>query len=99
MATKEEIDKRLEAALEAEIPHIYFNTSVHQIGLADVLMVLERNGKPVVILNTSITAAKSMVEVLNTLIQGFEQQSGVPVKSTMELEKSFKKETTKKKSQ
>jgi len=95
----QKIQERISKALEADIPQIYFNTSVHVINTNDVMIVLERNQKPVAILNTSWGQAKALVEKLNSLLQGFERAS-MPIKTAEEigaLVAQKRKETTKKK--
>ena len=98
------IQERISKALEADIPQIYFNTSVHVINTNDVMIVLERNQKPVAILNTSWGQAKALVEKLNGLLQGFERAS-MPIKTAEEIgalvaqkrKKITKKKATRKK--
>lgn len=98
----QKIQERVSEALKADIPQIYFNTSVHVLNISDVMIILERNQKPVAILNTSWSQAKSLVEKLNELLQGFER-AGVPIKTHDEIKatlakkrKTATKKTTKK---
>ena len=97
---EQKLKDRIDRALEADIPQIYFNTSIHSINANDVTIILERNQQPVAILNTSWGQAKALVGKLNELLQGFERASGVPITTADEIVATVtrkQKKTTKRK--
>jgi hypothetical protein len=51
------------------------------------LVVLERNGQPVAVLNASYTIAKTLSVLLGNAIAQLEELSGHPIMTTMEIEK------------
>lgn len=67
--------ERIAKAIDAGVPQIYFNGFVSTMSTGDVLTILERNGKPVVVLNMSYTVAKTLAISLGQIISQFE--SGV----------------------
>jgi hypothetical protein len=85
----EELNVRIQKALDTDdIPVIYFNSFVSIINSADVGIFLERNGKPVAILNTSFTSAKTLAVKLNGLIQRLEQ-TGNTIMATEHVQDSL----------
>jgi hypothetical protein len=73
---EQEPQVRIRTAIDdAGVPQIYFNGFVSTISIGDVLTLLERNGKPVVVLNMSYTIAKTLAVSLGQIISQFE--SGV----------------------
>jgi hypothetical protein len=89
MAEKKELspDERLERAKKAGVPVLYFNGYLNNLGVGDVLSVLERNGEPVAILNMSYTIAKSLSVSLGQLITYLEENAGRPMLTASEVEK------------
>ena len=77
---------RLVKALESDVEQIYFNSVVNSIGSGDILMVLERNGKPVATLNTSYTVAKTLALKLAQLIGNLEESTGNTIMTTDDVE-------------
>ena len=73
---------RLVKALESDVEQIYFNSVVNSIGSGDILIVLERNGKPVATLNTSYTVAKTFALKLAQLIGNLEGLTGNTIMTT-----------------
>ena len=67
---------RMNAALASDVPYIYANGFLNSQTPGDVLTILERNGKPVCVLNMSYTTAKSYAVYLGQLIANLEQKSG-----------------------
>ena len=63
---------RVERGIAADIPQIYFNGFATALGSGDVVIVLERNGKPVATLNASFTEAKTLVQKIGELIASLE---------------------------
>ena len=90
--------ERIKSALDADVPNIYFNASVHSLSAADVMIILEKDGKPVAVLNTSWIQAKSLVRSLNDILQVLERKLGTPIKSVQEVSGILakKNESTKK---
>ena len=81
-------DNRIKQALEnAEIPNINFNGFVNTMGIGDILMVLENNGKPVATLNGSYTVIKTFANSLNELIANLESKSEKEIMTTQDIEK------------
>jgi citrate lyase gamma subunit len=74
-AKVQDVQERLARSMDADVPQIYFNGFVSTMSSGDVLIVLERNSKPVVILNMSYTVAKTFALSLGQIISQFE--SGV----------------------
>lgn len=80
------IQARINAAFQADIPKITFNSIVTALGTGDVLIVLERNGQPVAVLNASYTVAKTLSVLLGNAIAQLEELSGHPIMTTKEVE-------------
>ncbi len=84
--TEKDLQERIQKALDnKEIPNIHFNGFVTSLGTGDVLIVLERNGRPIALLNTSYTTAKSLVEKLGGLITVLEQKTGNTIMTIDEI--------------
>jgi hypothetical protein len=79
---KDDRRARLTTALESDVEQIYFNSFVSSIGSGDILIVLERHGKPVAILNTSYTVAKTFALKLAQLIGNLEGLTGNTIMTT-----------------
>ncbi len=81
------IEDRINNALEnTEIPNIYFNGVVCTLSSGDFLLVLEKNGEPVVTLNASYTIIKSFANILTQHIETLEKGSGKKIMTTQEIE-------------
>jgi hypothetical protein len=85
-APPDQSTQRLHAALEANIPIIYANAFVCGLGTSDVIVGLERNGKPVAVLNLSYTSTKSFVVALSGIISQLEEISKQPVMTSKDVE-------------
>lgn len=81
--------ERVNLALAADIPNIYFNGFVNAVGAGDILTVLERNGRPVAVLNMSYTVAKTLALALGTTISQFEATTGRSMLTTHDVEKQM----------
>lgn len=69
--------EQIESALEdKELPTMYFNSFITSVGTGDVLIVLRQRDKPVAVLNTSYTVAKTLAEKLGGVLAVFEQKTG-----------------------
>ena len=80
-------DERIQRALEADVPSIYFNGFINGFGAGDIVCVLERNGQPAGIINMSYTLAKTLSESLAQLIGTIEEASNQPILTTHEVGK------------
>jgi hypothetical protein len=86
--------ERLNRALAGDVPTFYFNGYVTHLGTGDILTILEKNGKPVAVLNMSYTMAKSFSASLGTMIAKLEETSGRNMLTTQDVE-ALAKELTK----
>lgn len=86
--SQQDATKRIEQALESGSQEIYFNGFANSLGLGDVLISLERNGKPVAILNTSYTVAKTLAIKLNDLIRTLENNTDTSIMTTDKIASS-----------
>ncbi|MBS9525888.1 hypothetical protein KI659_17845 [Litoribacter alkaliphilus] len=88
--------KILEKGLQDErIPKYYFNGFINGIGNADILMVLQKNGEPNVVLNTSLSIAKTLAIKLTEMISSIENATGNTIMTTDDLNESFQKKQKK----
>jgi hypothetical protein len=78
-------------ALEVNLPKIYFNGFKAGAGNADVVTILELNGRPIAILNSSFTLTKTLAQQLTTLVESIEKDSGNPIMTTSVVDEAFKK--------
>lgn len=82
----EHVQRAIAEALEnEELPRIYFNGFSTALGSADVLIVLNQQGKPVAILNASYTVAKTLAAKLGAVIATLEEISGNTIMTTDEI--------------
>jgi hypothetical protein len=87
---EQERQDRLARAIDAGVPEIYFNGFVISISGSDVMTGLERNGKPVVILNMSYTIAKTLAISLGQIISQFEEGVERNMLTTHDVERALK---------
>lgn len=72
-----EARERFERALQDQsVECIYFNGFALNLGTGDLTLVLERNDRPVAVLNASYTVAKTLAGKLNGLISVLESRTG-----------------------
>jgi hypothetical protein len=83
---QERVDRAKE---DASVPQIYFNGFIDTLSTGDVLTVLERNGKPVVVLNMSYTVAKTLAVSLGQLVSQFESGVERNMLTTHDVESAF----------
>jgi hypothetical protein len=81
------VQERIRAALQSDIPNINFNGMITSLGTGDVLILLERNGQSVAVLNASYTVAKTLSVLLGNSIAQLEELSKHPIMTTMEVER------------
>ena len=86
----QEQQDRIARAIDAGVPQIYFNGFVNTISIGDVLTILERNGKPVVVLNMSYTIAKTLAVALGQIISQFESGVERNMLTTHDVEKALR---------
>lgn len=89
MAEQSDHERRIEAALSADVPDIYANGFVTTIGAADVLLVLERHGRPEARMNLSYSLAKTLGESLSGAVQKFEEKTGANIPTTHDVDQAF----------
>lgn len=65
-----------EALKNEELPSIYFNGFTVTGGNSDILIILQKNTKPIATLNCSFTIAKTLVQKLNDIVRSFELKVG-----------------------
>lgn len=83
-------EEMLKAALASDVvPHLYFNGFVNSVSTGDVLIVLKQNERPVVVLNTSYTVAKTLVEKLGELVAGLEDATKNTIMTTDQIESAL----------
>ncbi len=87
---QEEKNKMLSMSLSSDVPEIYFNGFTNALGLSDVLITLQRNGKPVANLNASYTVVKTLAIMLNDLVQTLETKTGNTIMTVPDIENSLK---------
>lgn len=80
------VEQRHQAALEADVPEIYFNGFINGLNSADITVALERNGKPAAVLNMSFTIAKTFAIALLTTVGQVEDLAKREMLTTHELE-------------
>lgn len=78
--------QRVVRAIQANVPEIYFNGFLNALGTADVTVALERNGRPVAVLNMSFTVAKSLAAGLAQLVTAWEEAAGREIMTTHDLD-------------
>ncbi|MHC2791932.1 hypothetical protein ACVINZ_000944 [Mesorhizobium jarvisii] len=77
---------RLEAAINANVSHLYANGFAISISPSDVTIVLEQNAVPQATLNMSFTVAKTLAGKLGALVTSLEEATGRPILTTDEIE-------------
>ncbi|MEA5469964.1 hypothetical protein [Spirulina sp. 06S082] len=76
----------LEILKSDEINNIYFNGFGLGVSKNDVLILLRRNGKPEVIINTSHITAKSFCNDLSEALKRFEENTNHVIPISEEIE-------------
>jgi hypothetical protein len=91
-APEDGFQQRLKNALESpEVPVLYVNGFVNSMTSGDVLTVLERNGRPVAVLNMSFTVAKTLSVGLGSTIAQLEEGAGQSMLTTQEVGKALER--------
>ncbi len=82
--------EQINEALESDCPKIYFNGFGSALGTGDVTIVLHQNTKPVAVINTTYTVAKTLSSRLNQLIQSLEKSAKTTILTTDDIKEAFK---------
>lgn len=83
-------------ALESEdIIKLYANGFAIFFTNSDIGMVFSQNNKPIVLLNISLTLAKTLVVKLGQMIHDFEKNTDVKILTTTDIEEKFLKKMLK----
>lgn len=82
---EKEYESDLDAALAAGCPQIYANGFALGLGIGDVLVALQQNGKPVANINLSFTVAKTLCIKLGTMIHELEQKTSQTIMTTDDI--------------
>ena len=81
------VTERMKSALESkEVTQIAANTFTSAYGNSDIIVLLERNGSPVAILNLSYTLAKSLAIDLSNTVAAIENGVGQAIPTMNEIE-------------
>ena len=89
--SKEKLDpnERIKRAVDSEIEQVYFNGFAVGAGTGDVVIILEKNGKPIQVLNASYTIAKTLSQKLAGIIKGVESATENETMSKDYIEKKI----------
>lgn len=83
---KSDLIDQIEQAVKSEsLPNIYFNGFITSIGSGDILVILKRHNKPVAVLNTSYTVAKTLATKLGGAIENLEKKTGTIIMTTEDV--------------
>lgn len=88
-----EIDVKIQQARAFGAPEVYVNGFTQAVGLADIVILFERNGFPVSVTNMSYTTAKTLALGLNELIGQLEAHTQRDMLTTMDVAKMFQDAT------
>ena len=84
-------DRHEELLFPDNCPAIYFNGFAMAIATGDVVIALQLNGKPTMVMNTSYTVAKSLAESLSKVIGELEQKTGTTIMTVQTVAASIAK--------
>jgi hypothetical protein len=87
----EERQQRMKASFDSDVPRLYFSGFVCALGSGDVVIILERNGKPEAVLNTSFSVAKTLALRLADLVKNLEAKTGNTIMTTDDIQKGLQK--------
>ncbi len=73
--------------MSSDLPKLYCNSFINALGINDVTIILQQNGKSVASLNLSLITAKSMALKLTELVQRFEAATNTTVPTSDEVAK------------
>ena len=84
-------EKEITDTFQTDSQPLYFNGFTVAIGNGDVVIALQLNGKPLRILNTSYTVAKTLSEGLSKTIGKLESKTGTKIMTTEIIAKAMSK--------
>lgn len=88
----DKLQETLEKALEDDsVSKIYANGFVTATGHGDIMVLLQRNGKHVSVLNLSFSVAKTLALSLGKTIQDLEQKTEKDIMTTFDIQKALGK--------
>jgi hypothetical protein len=79
------------SASDPQLPHIYFNGFRNRVSTTDVLIELNINGNPMIVINTTHAMAKALANGLSQLLASFETTTGSAVPNLTELQSTIQK--------
>lgn len=88
----DDFDERISRALASDVPQVYFNGFVTQIGTGDIVVIAERNGAPVATFNVSYTVAKTLALSLGGAVAQIEERAKREILTTSDIQKMFETE-------
>jgi len=92
MKNKVAVETRISNALKLPSEKkVYFNGFVVNMSASDILIGLEANNEPVAMLNTSLSVAKALSEMLRNIITRFEEGTDYKVPELKEMEERLSK--------
>lgn len=65
--------------IDADVPNIYFNGFAILTSEHDIIISLQRNGKPVAVLNTPHSMAKTLASALSESTTNFEEKMNTTI--------------------
>lgn len=86
MSEEDEYTAQIKEALGSDLTNVYFNGFTISVGAVDTILVLKLNNKPILLLNTTHSIAKTLAEKLGTVIASYEEGIGNNVLTTDEID-------------
>jgi hypothetical protein len=75
-----------EDAVKSNVETIYFNGFTTALGNGDITVVLQKNGKPIALLNASYTVAKTLSIKLGELVSFLEDKTNQKMLTTDQVQ-------------
>jgi len=82
-------NQEIEQLLSSDCSSAYFNGFSLAIGVGDVLIALQHNGNPHIVLNTSYTVAKTLAKALTEAIEQLEEKTGNIIMTVDQIQNSL----------
>jgi len=95
-AAKKGVEVINDAVGRDDIPKLYANGFTVGLSNADVVIVLQRFGKPVALLNISYTLAKTLAQRVGTVVSDFEASIYQNILTTDRIDEAVKEASEKK---
>jgi hypothetical protein len=94
MAENQDFEKAIQEGLNLPPERkIYFNGFVVSTTITDVVIVLQNNNQPVILLNTSHMIGKTLVAKLQQTLRSFEKGSGTHIVTLDKFEKKIQRKS------